>query len=147
MHELEGIPKELDADSLDWMDHDESLVFSACERTLFKPQPEDEILPQYRFYKYHIAIGEISVLADKLINVGVQKGDETKIKEILFSSKFVNVYGICLVLIYPHVAANLFLSFTENGQSPIAIKKSSSLCSEVLPPIPRQKIPTASILG
>ena len=50
-------------------------------------------------------------------------------------------------LIYPHDVANLFLRFTENGPSPIAIKKSSSLCSEVLPPIPRQKIPTASILG
>ncbi len=63
LHELEGIPKELDADCIDWMDQDESLVFSACERTLFKQQPEDEIFPQYRFYKYHIATGEISVLA------------------------------------------------------------------------------------
>ena len=64
LHELEGIPKELDADSIDWMDHDESLVFSACERTLFGPEPVENIFPQYRFYKYHITTSEISVLAD-----------------------------------------------------------------------------------
>ena len=62
IRELEGVPKELDADSIDWMDNDEALVFSACKRTLF--EPDQDIYPHYRFYKYHIATGEISVLAD-----------------------------------------------------------------------------------
>ena len=64
VRELEGVPKELDADSIDWMDNDEALVFSACKRTLF--EPDQDIYPHYRFYKYHIATGEISVLADHL---------------------------------------------------------------------------------
>lgn len=62
VRELEGIPKELDADSIDWMDNDESLVFSACKRALF--ERDENIFPHYRFYKYHIPTGEISVLAD-----------------------------------------------------------------------------------
>ena len=62
LRELDGIPKELEADSIDWMDNDESLVFSACKRTLFGW--DDNIYPPYRFHKYHIATGEISDLAD-----------------------------------------------------------------------------------
>ena len=62
LRELDGIPKELEADSIDWMDNDESLVFSACQRTLFGW--DDNIYPPYRFYKYHITTGEISDLAD-----------------------------------------------------------------------------------
>ncbi len=64
LRELEGIPIELEAECIDWMDNDNSLVFSACKRTLF--ERDLRIYPPYRFYKYHIATGEISVLAEHL---------------------------------------------------------------------------------
>jgi dipeptidyl aminopeptidase/acylaminoacyl peptidase len=64
LRELEGIPIELEAECIDWMDNDNSLVFSACKRTLF--ERDLRIYPPYSFYKYHIATGETSVLAEHL---------------------------------------------------------------------------------
>lgn len=64
LHELEGIPEELEAVCLDWMDNSRALVFSACKRTLF--ERDLRIDPSFTFYRYHIANGELSVLAEHL---------------------------------------------------------------------------------
>ncbi len=67
LRELDGIPKELKASSIDWMDNDKSLVFGACKILRLLERNIINVCSTYNFYKYHIGTGEIMQLADHLL--------------------------------------------------------------------------------
>ncbi len=51
--------------SVDWMDNDQSIIFSGCEVELNKPILPNTVIPPYNIYKFHIDSGKIIRLTER----------------------------------------------------------------------------------
>lgn len=72
------IPKNWRCAGIDWMNNDQSVILSAHEIELDKPQEFNEPIPPYNLYKYDFQTGNITPLTEnQVLDVGVDWMSDT----------------------------------------------------------------------